>query len=236
MISARYRDLAEEAFAANVKILENKLAILTWGNASSADPALGAFAIKPSGVPYESLSADAMVIVDFDGRVIEGDFKPSSDTKTHAVLFRNWPAVRGIVHTHSTCAVSWAQACSPIPVFGTTHADHHAGEIPCTEYLSEAAVRGDYETETGNLIVETIRRRALDPAELEMILVAGHGPFTWGASAEAAVHNAIVLEEICRMALGTLQIRPGQAPLPDYLVRKHWTRKHGADAYYGQNS
>ena len=234
MSSPRYRRLAEEAFEAKPGTPKLGLAILPWGDASAADASLGAFAIKPSGVAYDALAVDSMVIVDFEGAVVEGSLNPSSDTPTHAALYRAWAVVEGIVHTHSPFATSWAQACSPVPVFGTTHADQSAEPIPCTPYLSEAAVRGDYEAETGKLIVETLAKLGLTPKDAPMILVAGHGPFTWGATAEKALHNAATLEELCKMALWTRIIAPGQAPLPGYIVDKHWERKHGAGAYYGQ--
>lgn len=236
MISSRYRRLAEEAFEANRDIPKFGLAILTWGNASAADASLGAFAIKPSGVAYDDLTVDSMVIVNYEGSVIEGTLNPSSDTPTHATLYRAWQSIGGIVHTHSPFATSWAQACAPVPVFGTTHADQSAEPIPCTPYLSEEAVRGDYESETGKLIVETLARLELTPSEAPMILVAGHGPFTWGSSAEKALHNAATLEELCEMALHTRVISPDQAPLPGYIINKHWERKHGAGAYYGQKA
>lgn len=234
MTLAKYRYLAAEAYKANRDIPTHNLAILTWGNASAADPGRGVFAIKPSGVPYEALAEDSMVIVDYEGRVVDGPLAPSSDMKTHAALYRAWPAVRGIVHTHSSFATGWAQACTSVPILGTTHADHATREIPCTPYLSEKEVRGDYELETGNLILTTMKNLRLDPAEITMILVAGHGPFTWGETAEKAIHNAVVLEEICRMALYTRIINPAQGPLPPHIVEKHWQRKHGTNAYYGQ--
>ncbi|MDA8409777.1 MAG: L-ribulose-5-phosphate 4-epimerase AraD [Treponema sp.] len=230
----KYAALAEEAFKANMEIPRLGLAILTWGNASAADPSQALFAIKPSGLPYEELTPDSMVIVDFEGKVVEGDYNPSSDTKTHAALFRAWSGLGGIVHTHSTHAVAWAQACAEVPIFGTTHADHSTRPVPCTAYLSPEEVKGDYELETGNIIVRTMKARALDPAEATAILVAGHGPFTWGSSAMKAIHAAAALEEICRMAILTLQVRADQGALPAHIVDKHWRRKHGADAYYGQ--
>ncbi len=234
MPKSKYAGLAEEAYKANMGISERGLAILTWGNASAADPDAGVFAIKPSGVAYEALSAASMVIVDFEGKVVEGEMRPSSDTATHAALYRAWPALKGVVHTHSPYATGWAQACSPLPLLGTTHADQTTSRIPCTAYLSRQAVRGDYELETGKLIVTTMAELRLDPAETAMILVAGHGPFTWGDSADKALHNAVILEELCRMALYTRVINPAQGELPDYIIEKHWRRKHGAGAYYGQ--
>ena len=229
-----FESLAEEALRANLEIPALGLAILTWGNASAADPGKGVFAIKPSGLPYAGLSVDSMVVVDYEGRVVEGDLSPSSDTKTHAALYRAWPGIGGVVHTHSTHAVAWAQACAAVPVLGTTHADHSSKPVPCTSYLSEEAVRGDYELETGRLIVATLAESGLDPAETTTILVAGHGPFAWGPSAAKAIAAAATLEEICRMAILTLRVRRDQKPLPAHIVDKHWRRKHGADAYYGQ--
>ncbi len=234
MPQSKYAVLAQEAYEANMGISEQGLAILTWGNASAADPDAGVFAIKPSGVDYKALSAASMVIVDFEGKVVEGSLRPSSDTATHAALYRAWPALRGVVHTHSPFATGWAQACSPLPLWGTTHADQTTSRIPCTAYLSREAVRGDYELETGKLIVATMAELRLDPAETAMILVAGHGPFTWGNSADKALQNAAILEELCRMALYTRLINPAQGELPDYIIEKHWQRKHGAGAYYGQ--
>jgi len=228
-----YKTLREESFEANLEIKRRNLAIYTWGNASAFDPDKGVFAIKPSGVEYDELTPKKMVLVDLDGAVVEGTLKPSSDTKTHQVLYREF-AVRGITHTHSPYAVAWAQAKRPVPVFGTTHADHCAMEIPCTEYISPEAVKNNYELETGNLIVDTFRKGNLDPAQITMVLTAGHGPFTWGNSAAQSVYHGVILEEICKMALFTVMIDPGAKLLPEHIVRKHWERKHGKDAYYGQ--
>jgi L-ribulose-5-phosphate 4-epimerase len=229
-----YKTLREEVYEANLEIKRNNLAISTWGNVSAFDPARSVFAIKPSGVAYNELKPESMVVVDLDGKIVDGVLKPSSDTKTHQVLYREFQEIRGVTHTHSTYAVAWAQARRPVPVFGTTHADHCAAEIPCTEYMSAEAVRNDYELETGNLIVETFRKGGLDPAHISMVLVAGHGPFTWGDSAAQSVNNAVILEEICKMALLTVTIDQLAKPLPEYITRKHWERKHGPDAYYGQ--
>jgi L-ribulose-5-phosphate 4-epimerase len=235
-----YKTLREEAFEANLEIQKRNLAIYTWGNASAFDPEKAVFAIKPSGVPYEELKPESMVLVDLEGKIVEGKLKPSSDTKTHQVLYREFSritpgsGVKGITHTHSPYAVAWAQAKKSVPVFGTTHADYSAQEIPCTEFISELALKNDYEFETGNLIVEHFRRGKLNPAHVTMVLVAGHGPFAWGSGAFQSVYNGAVLEEICKMAFLTLGIDPAAKPLPDYIVRKHWERKHGPDAYYGQ--
>jgi len=229
-----YKTLREEAYEANLEIKRQCLAIYTWGNASSFDPEREVFAIKPSGIAYDMLKPESMMVVDLDGNIVEGSLNPSSDTKTHQVLYREFRGIRGITHTHSTYAVAWAQACRPVPVFGTTHADHCAMEIPCTEFMSPQAVKNNYELETGNLIVQTFKKGNLDPAHVNMVLVAGHGPFTWGSSAAQAVYNGAVLEETCKMALFTLALDPLAKPLPEHIIRKHWERKHGPDAYYGQ--
>jgi len=261
---SEYASLKEEAWSANREIPVRGLALYTWGNVSAFDPRKGVFAIKPSGVPYLDLKLEDMVIVDLEGKVVEGTLNPSSDTPTHTVLYREFAVngaalVRGIIHTHSTYAVAWAQACRSIPLFGTTHADHIQIAVPCTPYLSREAVEREYELETGNLIVETFRKglagtadshgsvegsgisgsgmaAPLNPDEVSMVLVGGHGPFAWGPSAAKAVYNGAVLEEIARMALLTLQINPSAVPLPDYIVNKHYRRKHGPNAYYGQTS
>lgn len=236
----KYTEIREKAYEANMQIPAQHLALYTWGNVSAFDRDAGVFAIKPSGVPYPDLSPESMVIVDLDGAVVEGKLRPSSDTPTHAVLYREFAGggadIGGIIHTHSTFAVSWAQAVRPVPLFGTTHADHIQTEIPCTPYLSREAVRNDYEKETGNLIVSQFRSLSLNPDEVSMVLVGGHGPFAWGATADKAVYNAAVLEEVSRMALNTLLIRPDATPLPDYIIEKHYTRKHGPNAYYGQRT
>lgn len=228
-----YKTLREEAFEANMEIKRNNLAICTWGNSSAYDPDKGIFAIKPSGVEYEKLTPKMMVLVDLEGNIVEGKLKPSSDTNTHIVLYRGF-SVMGITHTHSTYAVSWAQAKKGVPVFGTTHADYGVQEIPCTDYMSIEAVKNNYELETGSLIVETFKKRKIDPDIINMVLVAGHGPFTWGKSAAESVFNSAVLEEICKMALFTLAINPLTRPLPEHIIKKHWERKHGENAYYGQ--
>jgi L-ribulose-5-phosphate 4-epimerase len=231
-----YKTLREEACEANWEIPRRNLAIYTWGNVSAFDPGAGIFAIKPSGVDYDRLRAEDMVLVDMDGKIVEGTLNPSSDTKTHLALYRNFSGVRGITHTHSTFAVAWAQAKKSVPVYGTTHADHGAGEIPCAEFISVEAVKNDYELETGNLIVETFKKRDLNPADMNMVLVAGHGPFTWGTSAAKSVYHSAILEEICKMALFTLCLEPLVKPLPEHIIRKHWERKHGVNAYYGQGN
>jgi L-ribulose-5-phosphate 4-epimerase len=228
-----YKALREEACEANREIPRRNLAIYTWGNVSAFDPAAGVFAIKPSGVAYGDLTPDSMVVVDLDGKIADGKLRPSSDAETHRVLYREFGGIRGVTHTHSPYAVAWAQARKPVPVFGTTHADY-GGPIPCSGYMSAAAVESDYERETGNLIVETFRERGVETLHTPMVLVAGHGPFTWGDSAAQSVYHAAVLEEICRMAHLTVTLDPRAGELPEHIRRKHWERKHGPDAYYGQ--
>jgi len=227
-----YQELKERVWVANQEIPKRNLAIYTFGNASEIDRALGVVAIKPSGVGYAELGVGDLVVLDLDGKVVEGKLRPSSDTPTHLVLYRAFPGVGGVVHTHSTYATGWAQARRPIPIFGTTHADHLAEDVPCTEVMSDEAVERDYEVETGNQILACFAKR--DPAHVPMVLVAGHGPFTWGASAAKAVYNAAVLEELARMAFVTRTIDPGAGRLPGSLIRKHFERKHGKNAYYGQ--
>jgi len=233
-----YTILQEEAWEANREIPRRGLAIYTWGNVSALDADRGVFAIKPSGVAYDDLRPEDMVVLDLEGKTVEGKLRPSSDTKTHLVLYREFlnlgTDIRGITHTHSAYAVAFAQARQGVPVFGTTHADHAPEEIPCTPLLGEQAVKGDYELETGNLIVETLGRLGKNPAHIPMILVAGHGPFTWGKTPALSVYHAAVLEEVCRMAHLTLALNPQASPLPDYIIRRHWERKHGPGAYYGQ--
>jgi L-ribulose-5-phosphate 4-epimerase len=231
-MKSSYDELKEQAWRANMEIPRRGLAIYTFGNVSAFDAERAAFAIKPSGVAYESLTAADMVVVDLAARVVEGSLKPSSDTKTHAALYGAFPGIGGIVHTHSTYATAWAQACMPIPLFGTTHADHLAEDVPCTALMSADAVHGDYEAETGAQIIDCFRTR--DPRETPMVLVAGHGPFTWGKTADKAVYHAVVLEELAKMAFITRTLDPHAGRLPDYLVRKHFARKHGKGAYYGQ--
>ncbi|MCA1950957.1 MAG: L-ribulose-5-phosphate 4-epimerase AraD [Treponema sp.] len=229
-----YKSLREAAYEANMEIPRRSLALYTWGNVSAFDADRAVFAIKPSGVAYEDLKAADMVIVDLEGKKVDGSLNPSSDTKTHLILYRSFPGIAGVTHTHSTYAVAWAQACRSVPVLGTTHADHCIHPIPCTDYISQDALARDYEEETGNLIVDTFRKQKLDPQEIPMVLVAGHGPFTWGPSAAKSVYHAAVLEEICKMAYVTGVLNPRIVGLPAYIVQKHYDRKHGAHAYYGQ--
>ena len=233
-----YKTLREQAFEANLEIPRRNLAIYTWGNVSAFDSAAGVFAIKPSGVSYKELTADALTVIDLDGKKVWGKLRPSSDTETHRILYRRFTDdgcfLGGITHTHSTYATAWAQAARSVPVFGTTHADHGAEEIPCTEFLCKEAVESGYERETGNLIAETFKAAGKKPSFMQMVLVAGHGPFTWGADAAQSVYNAAALEEICKIACLTLQINPAAPVLPDHIIAKHWERKHGPGAYYGQ--
>jgi len=227
-----YHDLKEEAWRANLEIPRRGLALYTFGNVSAFDAGRAVFAIKPSGVDYERLTAADMVVVDLEAKVVEGTLRPSSDTRTHAALYRAFQGVGGIVHTHSTYATAWAQACLPIPIYGTTHADHLAEDVPCTELMTAAAVSLDYEAETGTQIIDCFRTR--DPNQTPMVLVAGHGVFTWGKNADKAVYHAVVLEELAKMAAITHALAPNVGRLPEHLIRKHFERKHGKRAYYGQ--
>ena len=232
MASSKYGELKEESWRANMEIPRRGLAIYTFGNVSAFDARRAVFAIKPSGVAYDDLTADDMVIVDLDAKVVEGKLRPSSDTKTHAALYRAWKGLGGIVHTHSTYATAWAQAGMPIPLFGTTHADHLAEDVPCTAIMTPEAVERDYEAETGKQVIDCFAKR--DPGQTPMVIVAGHGPFTWGKTAEKAVYHAVVLEELAKMAFITRTLHPQAARLPDHIIRKHFERKHGKNAYYGQ--
>ena len=227
--------LKEQVLEANLELPRQGLVDFTWGNVSGKDSESGAFVIKPSGVPYETMKLADMVVVDKDGRVIEGKLRPSSDLPTHVELYRHFPQIGGIVHTHSTWATVWAQACRGIPALGTTHADYFFGEIPCTGQLTEQQTAGDYESETGLAIVERFRAGGIDPVQMPVVLVANHGPFAWGGDANDAVHNAAVLELTARMALLSLQLEKNLPPMPQHLLEKHFFRKHGPGAYYGQN-
>ncbi|PZP45051.1 MAG: L-ribulose-5-phosphate 4-epimerase [Pseudopedobacter saltans] len=229
-----FKQIREEAYAGNMELPKNNLVIVTFGNVSSADHSRGVFAIKPSGVPYEQLSPEKMVIVDFDGNIVEGDLRPSSDTPTHAVLYKHWEDVGGIVHTHSTYGTAWAQAIMDIPIFGTTHADHTTLNIPCAPPMDDEMIKGQYEYETGFQIMNALKDRGITHQDVEMILVGSHAPFTWGKNAAKAVYNSVVLEEIAKMAMFTLQIHPNNPLLKSALIEKHYQRKHGANAYYGQ--
>ncbi|MEZ0607426.1 L-ribulose-5-phosphate 4-epimerase [Fibrella sp. WM1] len=229
-----YNELKQACYEANMQLPKLGLVIFTFGNASVVDRERGVFAIKPSGVPYDSLSPDDIVIVDFDANVVEGSKRPSSDTKTHAVLYKNWAGIGGIVHTHSTYATAWAQTQLDIPILGTTHADHLTVDVPCAPPMDATMIEGDYEHETGNQILQEFARRGLTPDEVEMVLLANHAPFTWGKSIEKAVYNAGVLEAIAQMAYLSCTLRPDVNRLPASLIKKHYERKHGAHSYYGQ--
>jgi L-ribulose-5-phosphate 4-epimerase len=230
----KYESIREAAYKGNMQLPELGLVLFTFGNVSAADRDLGVFAIKPSGVPYTELSPSKMVIVDFDGKTVEGDLRPSSDTKTHAVLYKHWQKIGGIVHTHSAYATAWAQSLLDIPIFGTTHADHNTVDIPCAPPMDDKMIQGDYEYETGFQIMNCLKQRNLNYEELEMILVGNHAPFTWGKTPEKAVYNSAVLESIAQMAYLTRQIRPDAPRLKESLIKKHFERKHGPDSYYGQ--
>jgi len=232
---SKYQHIKEEAYLANMQLPELNLVLFTFGNVSAVDRKEGVFAIKPSGVPYPELSPDAMVIVDFDGNTVEGNLRPSSDTKTHAVLYKNWSDIGGIVHTHSTHATAWAQAQCPVPIFGTTHADHLTTDIPCAPPMDDKMIKGDYEHETGFQIIDHFNALKLSYKEVEMVLVGNHAPFTWGKTAAKAVYNSAVLESVAQMALLTRQINPMAPRLKQALIQKHFERKHGPDSYYGQS-
>ena len=232
MSPAPHEELRERAWRANLELCERGVVVYTFGNASAVDRERGVFAIKPSGVAYAKLEPRDLVIVDLDGVVVDGRLRPSSDTATHAVLYREFPTIGGVAHTHSTYATAWAQAGRSIPILGTTHADLAPGEIPCTRVMSEAETAGDYEIATGELIVE--RFAALDPLTTPMVLVARHGPFTWGTTIEKAVEHSVMLEELARIAWLTVTLDPEVSPLEPWLAAKHYQRKHGGDAYYGQ--
>jgi L-ribulose-5-phosphate 4-epimerase len=231
---SRYDHIKQEAFEANMQLPKLGLVLFTFGNVSAADRSLGVFAIKPSGVPYEELSPEKMVIVDFESTVVEGNLRPSSDTKTHAVLYKHWEGIGGISHTHSLYATAWAQAQRDIPIFGTTHADHNTCDIPCAAPMQDEMIEGDYEHQTGFQIMGCFAEKKVSYKEVEMVLVGNHAPFTWGATAAKAVYNSAVLENIAHMALLTEQINANALRLKEPLIKKHYQRKHGKDSYYGQ--
>lgn len=231
---SNYKDIKQQAYDANMQLPQLGLVLFTFGNVSVANHDAGVFAIKPSGVAYSELTPEKMVVVDFDGKVVEGNLRPSSDTKTHAVLYSHCSKMKAIVHTHSTYATAWAQSLRDIPNFGTTHADHTVADIPCAAPMDDKMIEGDYEYETGFQILNCLRDRKLSYEELEMILVGSHAPFAWGKSAEKAVYNAAVLEELAKMAFLTEQINPAAQKLKNSLINKHYERKHGKGAYYGQ--
>lgn len=227
-------NLKQRVYEANMALPKHDLIKFTWGNVSEIDRESGLFVIKPSGVDYDDLTPDDMVVVDLDGNVVEGDLNPSSDTDTHRVLYKEFPDIGGIVHTHSPWAVSFAQAGVDIPAAGTTHADTFYGDIPATSLMTEAEINGAYELETGNVIVRTFEDRFIDPNEVPAVLVQDHGPFVWGPNAEKAVYNSVVLEEVAQMAYHTMMLNPHNVHMSQTLLDKHYLRKHGANAYYGQ--
>jgi L-ribulose-5-phosphate 4-epimerase len=231
---SKYEHIEQEALEANMLLKKSGLVIATFGNASAADRRLEVFAIKPSGIPYNELSPDKMVIVDFEGKIVHGKLRPSSDTLTHAVLYKHWDNISGIAHTHSMYATAWAQAQRDIPIFGTTHADHITVDVPCAPPMSDEMIKGKYEYETGFQIINCFKDKGLNYQEVEMILVGNHAPFTWGNSAAKAIYNSTILEYIAQMAWLTESINSNAQRLKDALIKKHFERKHGADSYYGQ--
>ncbi|WP_353134648.1 L-ribulose-5-phosphate 4-epimerase AraD [Pseudopedobacter sp.] len=231
---SKYKFIRESAYESNMQLPKLGLVFSTFGNVSVVDRAEKVFAIKPSGLPYDKLSPDNMVICDFDGNVIEGDLRPSSDTKTHAVLYKHWENIGSVVHTHSKHATAWAQAQRDIPIFGTTHADYLTTDIPCAPPMDDAKIVGNYEYETGFQILDHFKNNNLNYEEVEMILVGNHAPFTWGKTGEKAVFNSALLEYVAELATLTEKINPGAPRLKDSLINKHWERKHGANSYYGQ--
>lgn len=229
-----YQDIKESCYEANMQLPKLGLVLFTFGNVSVVDHQKGVFAIKPSGVSYETLKVDDIVIVDFEANKVEGEMRPSSDTKTHAVLYQHWEDIGAIVHTHSTYATAWAQAQKDIPILGTTHADHLTVDVPCAPPMSDDMIKGNYEKETGFQILQDFEKRGYSHNEVEMILLGNHAPFTWGKNAEKAVYNSAVLEEIARMAYLSCTINPQVPRLKNALIEKHYERKHGKNAYYGQ--
>lgn len=228
-------ELKREVFEENLELVEKKLVIYTWGNVSGIDRESKIFAIKPSGVDYDIMKSDDMVLIDLEGKKIEGKYKPSSDTPTHIELYKAFPEIGAIVHTHSSYATSWAQARKDIPAFGTTHADYFYGDIPCARALTKEEIKNDYEKNTGLVIIETLKERNINPMDIPGIIIASHGPFAWGKDSRQAVYNAVVLEELSKMAYRTIQINPNIKSVEKYLLDKHYFRKHGKNAYYGQN-
>ena len=227
--------LKQQVLEANLLLPKYGLVTFTWGNVSAIDRETGLVVIKPSGVPYEDMTADDMVVVDLSGKVVEGKWRPSSDTPTHVELYKAFPSIGGVCHTHSSYATSWAQAGRGVPCYGTTHADYFYGDVPCLRCLTKDEIEEAYERNTGMLIVSEFARLHLDPVAMPAVLLKNHGPFTWGKDAVSAVHNAVVLEECAKMAYRTEQINPNVQPAPQELQDKHYLRKHGKNAYYGQN-
>ncbi len=226
--------LKKSVYEANLELVQQSLVIYTWGNVSAYDPDSGYVVIKPSGIDYDSMQVSDMVVVDLDGNIIEGDLKPSSDTPTHCILYKKYPALRSVVHTHSMWATIFSQAKKAIPVYGTTHADYFYGEIPCTRALSNEEIQNNYELNTGNVIAETLHKKEHTPKTMPAIVVAEHGPFAFGDNPHKAVHNAKVLEEVAKMAYYTVKLNTTAQSINPSLLSKHYLRKHGKDAYYGQ--
>ena len=233
-MSSQYKDLKQECYEANMQLNALNLVVYTFGNVSAVDRENGVFFFLPSGVPYADLKLEFIVIVDFDNNVIEGTMRPSSDTKTHAYLYKHWPNIGGVAHTHATYSVAWAQSQQDIPIFGTTHADHLTADIPCAPPMADSLIEGNYEHNTGIQILDCFKEKNLSYEEVEMILIGNHGPFAWGKNAAKAVYNSKVLEVVAEMAYLTLQINPNAPRLKDSLIKKHYNRKHGKDSYYGQ--
>lgn len=231
----KYQHIRQAAYDGNMQLPKLGLVLFTFGNVSVADHDNGVFAIKPSGMAYENLSPEKMVIVDFDGNTVDGNLRPSSDTKTHAVLYKHWAGIGSIVHTHSTYATAWAQSQRDIPIYGTTHADHLTTDIPCAPPMDDEMIAGNYEYETGFQILNHFKKHNLDYENVEMILVGNHAPFTWGKTVEKAVYNSAVLEYVAKMAALSEQINANVPRLKTSLIKKHFERKHGPDSYYGQN-
>ncbi|SMC36070.1 L-ribulose 5-phosphate 4-epimerase [Oscillospiraceae bacterium] len=228
-------ELKKKVYEANMELPARKLVTFTWGNVSGINREKGLVVIKPSGVDYEVMKPEDMVVLDLEGNIVEGSMKPSSDTPTHIELYKAFPNIGGVVHTHSPEATSWAQAGRDIPLYGTTHADYFYGPIPCARSLTKEEIDEAYEKNTGLVIIETFKTRNIDPDYTPGVLCTNHGVFSWGTDADNAVHNSVVMEEVAKMALRTELLRPGVQPAPDYLKDKHFFRKHGANAYYGQN-
>ncbi|MEQ8238053.1 MAG: L-ribulose-5-phosphate 4-epimerase [Cyclobacteriaceae bacterium] len=231
---SKYQAIKQECYDANMELPKLGLVVYTFGNVSAVDRENGVFAIKPSGVPYEDLKPEDIVILNFENEVLEGKMRPSSDTKTHAYLYKTWEDIGGIAHTHATYSVAWAQAQMDIPIFGTTHADHLTNDIPCAPPMSDELIAGNYEHMTGQQILDCFNDKGLSHKEVEMVLLGNHGPFAWGKTAAKAVYNSRVLEELAKMAYLTLQVNPNAPRLKDALIKKHYDRKHGQNAYYGQ--
>lgn len=233
-MSSKYKSLKEECYEANMQLNALNLVVYTFGNVSAVDRDNGVFAIKPSGVPYEDLKPKDIVILDYDNNIVEGSMRPSSDTKTHSFLYKNWENIGGIAHTHATYSVAWAQAQLDIPIFGTTHADHLTADIPCAPPMHDDLIEGNYEHNTGIQIIDCFKEKQLSYEEVEMILIGNHGPFAWGKNAAKAVYNSKVLEVVAEMAYLTKQINPNAPRLKNSLIKKHYDRKHGKNSYYGQ--